>query len=462
MAGYIGSKASVISSKAGFKNTFAISTTTTLLEGVTYTVNRVNVFHNGVRLVDGTDYTATNGTSITLTSAAENGDQIVITSQADFNVANTYTQAQADATFLKPASTLDATKLSGALPAISGANLTGIAASLSALTDCTVSTANPAPASNPTSGLGHTWINKTSGQVYILTDATAGQNIWKNVGDGSGEVGYFTATGGTVTTSGSYTIHTFTSSGTFQVTAGSRSLESLVIAGGGAGGYDDGGGGGAGGYRSSTSGEASGGGGSAENKQTLGVGSYTITIGAGGSGASPTSTSGGNSVFNTGVGLIEAVGGGYGGGNISGGPDADSGGSGGGCSLTSNAGAGTSNQGFAGAKGVATDNQRGGGGGASELGSTDAANFGGDGVTSSINGTATLRGGGGGGSTRGSQLGTGGTGGGGTGADYNNVRSVTSGTVNTGGGGGGGQGGGGSRLGGHGGSGIIIIRYLTA
>ena len=457
MAGYIGSKASVISSKAGFKNTFAISTTTTLLEGVTYTVNRVNVFHNGVRLVDGTDYTATNGTSITLTSAAENGDQIVITSQADFNVANTYTQAQADATFLKPASTLDATKLSGALPAISGANLTGIAASLSALTDCTVSTANPAPASNPTSGLGHTWINKTSGQVYILTDATAGQNIWKNVGDGSGEVGYFTATGGTVTTSGSYTIHTFTSSGSLVTSGASKSVEYLVVAGGGSGGYDDGGGGGAGGYRNSTSGEASGGGGSAETALVLGVGSYTVTIGAGAAATTTASASGGNSVFST----ITSIGGGRGGGNISAGPDASGGGSGGGCSLVSNIGAGTSNQGFAGGNGSATANKRGGGGGAGELGSTDGANFGGDGVTSSINGTATLRGGGGGGSTRGSQVGTGGNGGGGDGGVYDVVL-PTDGTANTGGGGGGGQGGSGSRLGANGGSGIVIIRYLTA
>ena len=135
MAGYIGSKASVISSKAVSKKTFAITTTTTSLTGVTYSVGRVNVFHNGIRLVDGTDYTASNGISITLTAAAKNGDQVVVLSHEDFTVANTYTTAQADATFLKPTSNLDATKLTGniaaaqltgALPAISGAALTGI------------------------------------------------------------------------------------------------------------------------------------------------------------------------------------------------------------------------------------------------------------------------------------------------------------------------------------------------
>ena len=135
MAGYIGSKASVISSKAVSKKTFAITTTTTSLTGVTYSVGRVNVFHNGIRLVDGTDYTASNGISITLTAAAKNGDQVVVLSHEDFTVLGTYTTAQADATFLKPTSNLDATKLTGniaaaqltgALPAISGAALTGI------------------------------------------------------------------------------------------------------------------------------------------------------------------------------------------------------------------------------------------------------------------------------------------------------------------------------------------------
>jgi hypothetical protein len=64
MAGYIGTKASVVSSGAERKKVFDITTTTTSLTGCSYTPNQVHVFHNGVRLVDGTDYTATNGTSL--------------------------------------------------------------------------------------------------------------------------------------------------------------------------------------------------------------------------------------------------------------------------------------------------------------------------------------------------------------------------------------------------------------
>jgi len=96
MAGYIGNKSAVVSSGAERKKTFAITTTTTSLTGLSYTPNFVHVFHNGIRLVDGTDYTATNGTSITLTNAAENGDEVVVVSYGTFTPADAYTKAEAD------------------------------------------------------------------------------------------------------------------------------------------------------------------------------------------------------------------------------------------------------------------------------------------------------------------------------------------------------------------------------
>jgi hypothetical protein len=88
MAGYIGSKASVVSSGAERKKIFTITGATTSLTGLNYTVGKVHVFQNGVRLVDGTDYTATNGTTITLTVAAQSGDNVVAISQAGFQVAD--------------------------------------------------------------------------------------------------------------------------------------------------------------------------------------------------------------------------------------------------------------------------------------------------------------------------------------------------------------------------------------
>ena len=96
MAGYIGTKAAVVTPGAERKKVFSITTTTSSLTGLAYIPGFVHVFHNGVRLVDGTDYTATNGTSLTLTTAAQNGDEVVVISYATFEVADAYTKAESD------------------------------------------------------------------------------------------------------------------------------------------------------------------------------------------------------------------------------------------------------------------------------------------------------------------------------------------------------------------------------
>lgn len=88
MAGYIGTRVAVPETRTESKSVINITATTTSLTGLSYTPTQVEVFHNGVRLVDGTDFTATNGTSITLTTAAQNGDQVVVLSSDSLNVAN--------------------------------------------------------------------------------------------------------------------------------------------------------------------------------------------------------------------------------------------------------------------------------------------------------------------------------------------------------------------------------------
>jgi hypothetical protein len=103
MAGYIGSKASVVSSGVERKKTYNITGSTTSLTGLNYTVGKVHVYQNGVRLLDGTDYTATNGTSITLTVAAQSGDNVVVVSQASFQLSESYTSTEADAEFVTKA-----------------------------------------------------------------------------------------------------------------------------------------------------------------------------------------------------------------------------------------------------------------------------------------------------------------------------------------------------------------------
>jgi hypothetical protein len=270
--------------------------------------------------------------------------------------------------------------------------------------------------------------------------------------------------GGTITNSGGYIIHTFTSSGTFTNTLSLTNVEYLVLAGGGGGGSRHGGGGGGGGYRSSVVGENSGKSSSAETRQSISAGSYTVTVGAGGAGgygdgsANAVGQRGGNSVFNG----ITSIGGG--GGMNDGDPETQrDGGCGGGADYRANShGTGTAGQGYDGGDGSGGSPYHGGGGGGTgQVGgnaSGGTAGAGGNGTASSINGSNTVRGGGGGG---GAYEGTGGSGGsGGGGAGSAGTSGATNGSTNYGAGGGGlGEATSNSHVAGAGGSGIVIVRY---
>lgn len=287
-----------------------------------------------------------------------------------------------------------------------------------------------------------------------------------------------------------YTVRVFTSSGIF-TPAFSGTIEVLVVAGGGGAGSDMGGGGGGGGVISNTS-----------FSVTAGT-PLTVTVGAGGAGApagtgghaTTKGTNGANSVFGTST----AVGGGAGGtsyytfGNSYG----ETGGSGGGGSGYNNgvtpalstgtgfgaSGAGTAGQGNRG--GWGRDSYYSGGGGGAGAAGTDAnaTPHGGAGVLNSILDLPLYWGGGGGGASYSlSTGGNGGIGGGGGGAvgvttggvGYNDGSPGGGGSpgsqTNTPGGNGGrftgGGGGGGSHYnftnkGGDGGSGIVIVRYIS-
>ena len=64
-----------------------------------YTAGYEKVFINGTLLVRGSDYTATTGNTIVLTTAAESGDAVEVHSYESFQIVDTYTQAAADAKF---------------------------------------------------------------------------------------------------------------------------------------------------------------------------------------------------------------------------------------------------------------------------------------------------------------------------------------------------------------------------
>lgn len=275
------------------------------------------------------------------------------------------------------------------------------------------------------------------------------------------------ASGGTaIYYDSTYAYHVFTGTGAFVPTR-SLSADILVVAGGGGGGAgtnasNGGGGGGAGGLLAFTS--------QALTANT----SYAVTVGAGGvgNGSTGVSTNGTDSQFGA---LTLVKGGGSGGSNYVGSanwPGGNGGSGGGGYGRLAAGGSPTSGQGYAGGTGGAdTPSYAGaGGGGAGAAGangnSASIAGAGGAGLnTYSTWATATGTGvggyyaGGGAGGSYASTAATGGSGGGGNGGSSAAV--ATNGTTNTGGGGGASGGSStGAGIGAHGGSGIVIVRYV--
>jgi hypothetical protein len=334
----------------------------------------------------------------------------------------------------------------------SGVAWEAAASSFDTLSDTTVSTSDPATNTNPSTGIGTLWLNKNTGNIWCCTGVTNNDNQWTNIGTGSVNYGTFPITGGTVTTAGGYTFHTFTSSGTLNAPDAKSGVAILIVAGGGGGGgryYA--GGGGAGGMLEYTG-------------QTI-SGDHTVTIGAGGVGGGHQAdgADGGDSSV-SGLSLVTAVGGGGGGGHTGangGDGRGNAGGSSGGASgyrqsggLVNNVSAPTSGQGNYGDTGGTYAGGGGGGKGAAATGS--GSQDGGDGGVGKAWLNSTYYAAGGGGGAYGGTKGDGGNGGGGAGSD-SGADNAVDGTANTGGGGGGAQ----NYTGGLGGSGVVIFRYTT-
>ena len=84
------------------------------------------------------------------------------------------------------------------IPACSGVAITG-------LSSVTKNASDPAIDTNPSGGVGSVWQNTTSGEMFICTDATTGENVWTNIGEGTGDIAPFQGAGTAYgfTTSGS-------------------------------------------------------------------------------------------------------------------------------------------------------------------------------------------------------------------------------------------------------------------
>jgi|TARA_R100000149_G_scaffold32791_1_gene12588 hypothetical protein len=340
--------------------------------------------------------------------------------------------------------------------------------------------------------------------TLIYVDGTKG---WQDIHDSTANVTgavFTSATGGCVTTSGNFKIHTFNADANFIVSqvgndaGGSNKVSYMVVAGGGGGAgmtnqsSAGGGGGGAGGYRE---GKVSSGNGSdpysasplvAADGLAVTAATFPITVGGGGGPSSspfdnPT-TRGANGTAST-FSSITSAGGGGGGARTTPPANATSGSAGGsgggvggvGCGIAAAAGNTppvNPPQGNNGGTRSGSPQQAGGGGGGAGAvggngcGATNGA--GGAGVTSSISASPVTRAGGGSGAGA-SGATAGGPGGGGAGGAFDPSPGApipgspsrgANGTDNTGGGGGAGAGGETTHtLGGTGGSGVVVIRY---
>jgi hypothetical protein len=266
----------------------------------------------------------------------------------------------------------------------------------------------------------YTLTGLTNGTAYTVRVAavnfTAGD--WSGTATGTPSAAP-TVTGGTISTPGDgYKYHTFTSSGTLAISGGSLTCDVLVVGAGGSGGKNFGGGGGGGGgvlYQTS---------------QSITEGSHAVTV----AGTASVGSSGGSSSIGA---LYSATGGALGRGRDFG--DSFGGSSGG----VSGVPTSTSNvSGNAGGAGVSAEEADGGGGGGG------AGGAGGNGAPGSRGAAGAGR------TVFGSTYGAGGIGG-------VNGGGATNGSANTGQGGSGGSDGFSNNGRGTGGSGIVIVRYLS-
>jgi len=442
-----------------------------------YTSGQVSVFLNGVKLVVGTDCIATNGSTITGLSALAASDVIEVVALSIFSATTVEgtalisTGETGGSKFLREdgdgtsswQTVPDQTNVTGTAATVTTAAQPAIT-SVGTLTGLTVSGINTSaslvltPGSAPGSPAeGAMYYDSTADAVKVYNGSA-----WDQLSNDP-----FTATGGTKTYHGLYTVHSFLSGSTTWTPSTSGNVDILLVAGGGgAGGRFHAGAGGAGGVRQH----------SAQAVTTI---DYTVSVGGGGAGGAASQnvngTKGTNTfISGTGFTTLTATGGGSGAGYELVGGTGGSGGGGNGGETTSNDTAGAGNEGgyspvegYAGAAHTSGTGYHagGGGGGAGGTGGTSGrvadggtgiANYWRDGNTSGTTAGIHLFGGGGAGSTSYSSTGHSGaaptaTHGGGiidsAGANYS--------------GGGGGSVSTSAGAGLAGGGGIVVIRYLT-
>jgi hypothetical protein len=92
MSGYIGNVPTPQATQT--RQSFTATASQTSFATAGYTAGFLDVYLNGVHLLDSADYTATNGSDIVLTVGAAAGDVLEVVSYSTFEVADVYTMAE--------------------------------------------------------------------------------------------------------------------------------------------------------------------------------------------------------------------------------------------------------------------------------------------------------------------------------------------------------------------------------
>jgi hypothetical protein len=159
--------------------------TTLTLSKTPGSANNVEVFYDGVFQSPNEDFTLLENI-LTFSSAPPNNVKVVVLSGNDSQVVypekNSITSSKILDGVIESSKINDIAveKVSGTLPALNGEAVTGL--NIPAAVDVTTSSADPTITSNKP--LGSLWVNSTSGDMFVITNATTDQNVWINVGVG--------------------------------------------------------------------------------------------------------------------------------------------------------------------------------------------------------------------------------------------------------------------------------------